>query len=162
MKKIILLLIMFTFIFIGCSSKEQVFAKEGLSITLTSDFEEMQYDNWDLYLQSDSITFMSSRASKDSNIGELQFSNLSLKEYFNYSLAINKLETPTYHVDGIHEYFEYCYYSTTVNGEPTYAYMFIGLEGKDHFYTVNLCCDYDQLENFKPIFFKYALSIKVD
>lgn len=162
MKKIFLLisLFIFTFCLYGCTVKTETFTGGGISVDLTSDFEEYESENWTFYVENDDIAVMCNSFNKQSSIGNEQkfpLGTLTLENFMDVMLAIYGIEATTYLVEGVNETFYYCYY--TVNSK--YGYMMLVLEDFNYFYVVALSCSYKDFQTTKPLLFNYAASIKV-
>jgi hypothetical protein len=53
----------------------------------------------------------------------------------------------------------YCYYT---DANQKYAYMLVTAESDNFFYTINIACDYEDLEESRLKMLEYAISIEVE
>lgn len=161
MKKFLLLILALTFFLTGCGVKETEFKGGGVTVTLTSDFKEYESDNWNYYLENKDVAFMTKRVNFQSTIGEVNLSKLTLNDYLNLVLSTNNIKADTYIVEGINGTFYYCFYTSYKDYNDNYAYMLMVMKGKEHFYNMNFCCDYDDREVYQQQFLQYAVTISV-
>ncbi len=160
MKKYILLFILMLSVLCltGCVVKEKEFSGDGITIKLTSDFEVYETEKWGFYVENEKIAVMSSRQSKLKEMNGVKLETLTLHQYMAITLLKYEIDADVYTVQGVLEEFYYCYYTAGTK----YAYMFAVMSGKDHFYTINLCTDYDTFNEDKILLFNYAVNISVE
>ncbi len=173
MKKMLLCLsiLLLTVLLPGCMVKSEIFEDKGVKIKLTSDFEEVDVEQWDYYLENDTIAFMSNRIGKLSQIeganGEsLKLLDLSLQQFLVVALQLNGItmeQISIYKVetDKSDKDFYYCYYSVEAK-ENTYGYMMMVMESDNFFYTMNFSTDYDVFEENKSLLLSYAVTIEIE
>ena len=180
MKKILVSIFMVILILISgflaylvlTTPKAKVFEKKGVTVELTSDFKEVKTEKWDFYVENAEYAFMSNRFSKKStfetpNGVELELSTLTLQSYLSLILAAYGLSsdesqanaTTIYYVDTYGSGFYYCYYK---DAEAKYAYMLLVKESLNYFYTVNIACDADDLNDSRAQMLQYAVTVTVD
>lgn len=166
MKKIIflLLLIVFSVSLVGCTSKieEKVFSGGGVSIKLTSDFQEYEHDRWDYYLyNSQSIAFMVKRYTRHQTLQGVDLSELNMEGYMKFCMVTNEFDATIFHVErplDMFDPFVYCYF-TDVNDK--YGYMMIVMCDEDYFYNINLSTTYEDFQESKQLLMEYAVTIKI-
>lgn len=166
MKKFVfgLFALLLTICLVGCVKKPQTFYKKGFKIEVPASFEEIEKDNWDIYIENDEYAIMSNRVSKLSNItddsgNKINLAQLPLNIYFQLILSGNGIEDcDTYFVEGYNCTFYYCYYTV---GEK-YGYMMMVAESESFFYTINIATAYDSYKQSKQQMFEYAISIELD
>lgn len=165
MKKFILCLsvIILTICLTGCMGKTERFEGKGVSIVLPSDFEVVETEKWDFYVENDEVAIMSNRLGRwtsieDANGNKISLSILPLKTYYEMVLTAYKLEVDTYFVEGYRSTFYYCYYTV---GED-YGYMMMVAATEGYFYTINLCVDYGVFQESKQQLLEYAISIELE
>lgn len=165
MKKILysFIIVIFMLVITGCSVKSKTYSKEGVSVTLLSDFEEYESSKWDMYLENDDLAFMSNRLKKTTKIENADLTKFTLEQYTMYILSTSGVSAPIYKVDGMNGTFYYFYYNVYEDkNDPLYGYMMVVMEGEDHFYTMNFSSDYAKFENMKKVMFQYAMTIAVE
>lgn len=163
MKKIFLLisLFIFTLCLYGCTVKTETFTGSGISIDLTSDFEEYEVENWTFYVENDEIAIMCNSFNKQSSIGavgnQIPLGTLNLETYMNVMLEAYGISATTYLVEGYNTTFYYCYYTV----QQKYGYMMMVTQDSSYFYVITLSCDYKDFQTMKPVLFDYAVSIEL-
>ncbi len=160
MKKALFLLLVFIFLLSGCRLEpisDHTFTKEGVTITLPSDFVEYESERWELYCANNEYTFMSKRQIRSKD----EYKLLTAKTYMQYVLASYDLDVTIRCVDGYNEVFYYCYYNTYKDDTPEYGYMMMVFESDDYFYIMNFASNYEIFEDSKALFLQYALTISV-
>lgn len=166
MKKIILCIfaVLLTICTTGCTKKSQTFYKKGFKIEVSSSFEEVEMDKWDIYIENDQYAIMSNRVSKlstieDENGNSLSLTKLPLSVYCQLILDKSGIgDADTYLVEGYNCTFYYCYYSV---GEK-YGYMMMIAETESFFYIINIGTSYDTYKDLKQEMLEYAISIELD
>lgn len=142
-------------------SVDKTFQNGGIFVTLNTNFKEYEVTGWDIYLYDGESALMSQRVSKQSNINDMDFSSLNLKQYMQLVQSLNKMEAYVYEDKTIYgESLLYCYCKKP-EGTVDYGYMMMALESKGYFYTINLSCPYEKFEDYKPLFLRYAKGISV-
>ena len=137
---------------------EEVFTKDGFSITLTSEYREREYENYFVSYDSKNIL-----------VAVIKEPFSSLEGFGDYTLAqyadLMKLNCTKDNItpsdvtekDGI-TYFEYSFF----NKEGTsYKYFTAMYKGDDAFWTVQFATPLSEYEGFKLQILEFAKSVKV-
>lgn len=149
------------------------FEGRGVVVTLESDFKKVDNENWDFYVENSEIAFMSNRFGKLSNFetegGTISLKELNLQTYTNLILAVYQVGTEenpitTYTIERYNKSVKegqliYCYYKDATG---KYAYMLVTAESDNFFYTINIACDAEDLEENRIKMLQYAISIDVE
>lgn len=148
------------------------FEKKGITIQLESDFEVVESENWDFYVANDEIAFMANRHGKASTIKgpgdvDIKLTDFTLSSYLSFILALYGINTEEdkennvtiYNVDTYGSGFYYCYYK---DGTGKYAYMLFVKQNENFFYTMNLACAADKLDDYRTKMLQYAISVEVE
>ncbi len=159
MKKFrIVLLIMVSILMVtfctSCKDKTKVFAKGGITVTLTDKFKEVESDEFIIYLENNGIYF--SGESFDKSDTKL--------ESFTKDILQNKEEATkvyTYTLDS--ETFQFAYYTvkSEKNEDLLYRYMLVTKEGQDKYYVMNFWTLNKDFGEYEEQFFNWAKTIKV-
>lgn len=157
-----------TFILVT-TPRTKKFEGRGVEITLASDFKIVENENYDFYVTNDEIYFMSTRLGKLSNITDTngtkhELSKLTLNSYLALVLATYGLGTEDnnisiYYMENYYEDFYYCYYK---DGNSNYAYMLIVADSENFFYTMNIACAADKIDEYRTKMLQYAITIEVE
>ncbi len=137
---------------------DEVFEKDGFSITLTSEFAEKAYENYFVCYDSKNIAVFVLKESFSSLEG---FENYSLTEYADL-MKLNCTKdgnTPSdiTVVEGV-TYFEYSFFNK--EGE-SYKYFTALYKGDDAFWTVQFASPLSGYEGFKAEMIEFAKSVDV-
>lgn len=165
MKKLIIsLFLLMSLLFVsGCfTAKDKTFEKEGIKVTLTTDFQEGEHILAKLFISSKNAVFMANYESK-SLLSSYGYRNLSAKGYLELVLQVNnktaKGEIKTYEDDNTS--FAYAYYDATVDGTD-FSYMIVTLVGENRYYAINFYSKAEKFDSLKDDFMKYAKTIRVE
>jgi uncharacterized protein YxeA len=174
---VLVLICGFTTFLLLTTPRAKQFEGRGVVVTLESDFKVYENENWDFYVENDEIAFMSNRFGKLSNFpnangeGSISLKDFSLKSFTNFVLAQYHIggeddENPIsiYYIERYHKNVNegqimYCYYT---DANQKYAYMLVTAESDNFFYTINIACDYEDLEESRLKMLEYAISIEVE
>ncbi len=144
-------------------SKEKVepktFSSNGLTITLTTEFEEQKADGFDVYFSSTKIGIFAFK--------ELfyeygyDYSDLTLEEYAELLLEANnlKLVSSVETVEGL-TYFEYDYEDDSTG--ITYTSFSVVYKGSDEFWMVAFDTTQKKAQDYRADIIEMAKSVQVD
>lgn len=145
--------------FAGCGSpKEKSFSKEGLTITLTDEFEEKALvDALTASYMSDYclVTTLKEDFSLFSEAG--LSTDISDREYLDMVIQSNSIDREREETDG--------FYTVTFEKEiqkQDITYLAVALKGSDAFWLVQFACPTDTFEDLRPQFIKWAKTVTVE
>lgn len=145
--------------FAGCGApKEKSFYKEGLTITLTDEFEEKALvDSLTASYTSDYclVTTLKEDFSLFSEAGLSV--DISESEYLDMVIQSNSLENEPEETDGLHT----VTFTKEVSGQNM-TYFALAKRGTDAFWLVQFACPTDTFENMRPQFIKWAKTVTVE
>ncbi len=137
---------------------EEVFTKDGFSITLTSEYREREYENYFVSYDSKNILVA---VIKEPFSAFDDFKNYTLEQYAELMKLNCTKDTVTpsdvTEKDGV-TYFEYSYFNK--EGE-SYKYLTAMYKGDDAFWTVQFATSLSDYEGFKLQMLEFAKSVKV-
>lgn len=143
----------------GCSildaaaSSPKTFSKSGLSIELTTAFQEKEHVSFTAYyLSSDTMV---TALLEEYNLFEGYGIN-SLEDYAALVMQANGLDGEPEYKNGLLCFF----YDAEVNGKD-FSYMAVVYEGEDGFWLLNFASESKNFDNLLPTFITYAKSVKV-
>lgn len=167
--KITTIIIVFIFIFVfalgffggyntdlTANAEPKTFSSNGMSITLTNEFEEMEMDGYTVcYGSPDTAVFA---LKEDFDLAE-GFENYTLDEYAGLIIEANGVDpsAEVQHKDGI-TYFEYEW--TDTDSDVTYVYYTTVYKSVDAFWQIQFVADADNYEAFIPQFEEFAKSVQ--
>lgn len=136
---------------------EEVFSKDGLTITLTDSFRETNYENYTACYESSNTAVFALKESFDLLEG---LEDYTLDQYAELVKNANSSKMPSEitETEGLTA-FEYSFYNT--DQDATFKYFTVVYKGVDAFWTVQFCCDKEDYEILKSEFIKYAKSVNV-
>lgn len=157
MIKALLLGVLCLGLFCGCSATPRVFSKDGVSITLTSRFDELE--------QEGAVAVYSSR-NEAVLIQKWEFHTLSNWEitkdstptdYANAVIQANNFtESTVEERDGI-----VCFTYTAKSGLKTYTYFATAHKSEDAFWLIRFSTSDDKFEEKQDTFLAYAKSVEL-
>ena len=157
MKKIAALILALAMIFMlcACGAKPKDFSVKELSITLTDDFKEADFEGYDKGFDSSKVAVFVLREDKS----YLSGLPITLKEYADlvYNANINRNPQAVKEEDGL-VFFEY-EYKPTENG-LVYHYYTTVFESDAAFWIVQFAARQDDWAKLRPDVVKYAQSVK--
>lgn len=143
----------------ACSSapKEKVFSKNGLEITLTTDFTENTMEGYTVCYDSSHAAIFALK--EDFSLME-GLEDMTLNEYGELARESNSSRSPSSlsTADGI-TYFEYSFFNESEN--VTYRYYTTVHKGSDAFWMVQFVCPDSTYATQKPNFVTWAKSVTV-
>lgn len=148
---IVLLAVLLT----ACAAKEKTFTKEGITVTLTNQFKEIDGGDFQMAYASNKYGFSAIGNEKAKlNVSSLHaYTELVLSNANRSGLTIEEYKEDN-------QTFEYVCYTAEVDGK-TYGYMTVSKEGKNKYYTLNFWCFEKNFESSKDQFIEWAKSAKV-
>lgn len=156
-------IVLLIFFVSGCGlfgPREKEFNTEKISITLTSEFKEIENKQFYLVLSSNDHVFMANPESKDMLEGA-GYNNLTLEGYTSLVLSVNGKTTIVEKYNDNDVSFCYAYYTSTVDG-VTYMYMLVTMIGVKDYYTMNFSCVEKNFNSeVKEQYIDWAKTIKV-
>lgn len=141
----------------GCDllgAKEQVFSKEGLTLTLTSRFKEADYEDYTVSYESPTVLVLALREAKSDFIND----QMNLDEYGELLIEANDLDSSLEHRDGL-TCLTYTY--TDDSSDETFTYFTAIYEGDEDFWVVQFVSTEAMYKNLESDFVTYAQSVKV-
>lgn len=159
MKKIISLLLvtLLLFSFAGCSiePKDKTFSAEGMEITLTELFTEVEMDGYTVCYGSPTVSVF---VLKESYSATPEFEDMSLEEYADLVFKANasKLPQAVTQVDGLTT-MEYSFYNE--DEDVTYKYFSTMFKGADAFWLIQFVSVQTVYESNKPRFIEWAKTV---
>ena len=161
MKRIVALILfaVTVFTFTACNNiTDEVFEKEGFSITLTSEFLEKEYENYFASYDSKNILTVVIKEPFSSLEGSADYTLDRYAELMKASCTKDNI-TPSEIVkaDGV-TYFEYSAFNKE---KASYKYLTAMYKGDDAFWTVQFAVALSDYEGFKLQILEYAKSVKV-
>lgn len=138
------------------SGQEKTFTKAGMTITLTSDFEEEESISQTARYISKQFAVV---ALKEEFMVLSKFnisSDISLKEYAGLIIANNGLNATVQEQDGI-----ICFkYNQQLNGKDITSFSTV-YKASDAFWVITFACETQNFESTQPQFMNWAKTIKV-
>lgn len=165
MKKILcLLLIVLTFGLTSCGSNEKTFTKEGITITLTSEFYETKNSPYPVAYNSAKVAFIANKE-KLSNFTRYDFSDkanpkayadlvISLYGYSSVPECVNEKTNND-------AYFAYTDYTSDESG-ISYHFLLVCMLGEEYAYCMNFCTLSSDFDTYKDQMMSYAKTIIVE
>ncbi len=138
----------------ACGSAEpKTFTKEGMSITLTSDFRESAQEGFTVCYDSRKLAVLALKESYDlfASMGDI-----TLEEYGQLVLSANSLDSSLETENGLTFFSHDKYVNNTY-----YTYHCFVFQGTDAFWLVQFACKTGDAEALKDTIFSYAKSIEV-
>lgn len=142
----------------ACGAKAKTFSKEGLTITLTTEFQEKEIVSQTLYLQSSDVIFVALKETNDSltesgyNVEEMNTS-----AYAKIVIENNNVEAIVEEDENLTT-FSFC---KNVSGKNI-CYVAYTFKGTDAFWLCQFACDVKDEQNFRPQFKVWAQTIIVE
>ena len=153
--KIVLLLSLCLALLCGCSAEPETFSKDGVSITLTSQFEELEQEGCVAVYGSHSEAVMIQKE-EFAALAEIGIHKDSTTEdYANAVIRANDLSESTVEErDGI-----VCFTYTAKSGLKTYTYLATAHKSEDAFWLIQFSTSDKKFEEKESTFLSYAKSI---
>ena len=153
--KIFLLPILCLALLCGCSAEPKTFSKDGVSITLTSQFEELEQEGCVAVYGSRSEAVMIQKEDF-SALAEIGINADSTPlDYANAVIKANELsESTAEERDGM-----VCFTYTAKSGLKTYSYLATVHKSEDAFWLIQFSSSDKKFEEKEPTFLSYAKSI---
>lgn len=143
----------------GCGAQEKEFSHEsGVSVTLTTDFEEYQASGFDYALTSSSVMFIAKKETFDVIESAGYDTNMSLNDYAELCVT-NNLLSSTVEVDE-ESGLTYFVYNKSVQGDK-YSYVAFVFKGTDAFWLCQFACLEQSYDNQESKIFDWATTIEV-
>ena len=165
MKKILcLLLIVLTFGLTSCGSNEKTFTKEGVTITLTSEFYETKNSPYPVAYNSVKVGFIANKE-KLSNFTRYDFSDKTNPKPYAELVISNSGITPSHEL--INEktnndaYFAYTDYTSDESG-ISYHFLLVCMLGEEYAYCMNFGTAASDFDTYKDQMMAYAKTIIVE
>lgn len=139
----------------GCSATPQEFSKDGVSITLTSQFEELTQEGCVAVYgsRSEAVMIQKEEFSMLAEIGINE--NSTVEDYANAVIEANGLSDSTVEErDGI-----VCFTYTAKSGMKTYAYLATAHKTEDAFWLIQFSTTDKKFEEKEASFLSFAKSI---
>ncbi len=158
-KNLLFLILLFIFLvgLTGCATKEKLFNKDNFKITLTDAFKEDDYKGANYYFISKKAGLTVLEESYD----ELAKLNLSSESTLDdYANAVMEANGKNIKINKEDNFYYFTYDSTTENDR--YYDMSALYKGKNGFWLLNFFGKYDDREDLKNDFLKYAKTVNVD
>lgn len=155
--KIVLLLSLCLALLCGCSAEPETFSKDGVSITLTSQFDELEQEGCVAVYGSRNEAVMLQREDFASlaSIGITEAS--TTKEYAEAVIRVNELTDVTVEErDGI-----ICFTYTAKSGNTTYSYLATAHKGADAFWLIQFSSTEKKFAEKEAGFLTYAKSVVI-
>lgn len=137
---------------------DEVFEKDGFSITLTSEFIEKQYENYFVSYDSKNVAvfvikepFSALEGFEDYTLG--RYADLMKKNCTKDNVTPSEITE----ADGV-TYFEYSFFNKE---GVSYKYLTAMYKGDDAFWTVQFATPISEYEGFKLQILEFAKSVKV-
>ncbi|RIA78263.1 hypothetical protein EI71_00211 [Anaeroplasma bactoclasticum] len=166
MKKILcLLLIVLTFGLASCGAREKTFTKNGVTITLSSDFYETEgVVGMACAYNSVKVGFMANKEKLD-DFYDYDFSNKdNPKAYADLVISVNRV-TPSHELinekTNNEQYFAYTDYTNNVNGVSAH-YFLVCMLGEEYAYCMNFWTAASDFDTYKDQMMEYAKTIIVE
>lgn len=157
MKKIIVSLLLSAILLLaGCTAKPRTFSANGLSITLTEDFENSGYSSYSAAYASDDVFAVTLKEDF------VYFEKLpsSLTEYAEILRDANQLDADITEKDGL-VYYTYDIYDIDTQELSDVFYVFV-YQTEDAFWSVQFAVDADAIEKQQENIFTYAKSVSFE
>ena len=142
----------------GCSmfgAKEKTFSKAGMSITLTSDFEEKELESLTVYYESSNaiVAVLKEEFTLFDSL-DLAAEDLTLNDYADLVLANNGLNAEIKEANGL----VYFNYEKDANGKSN-TYLATVYKADDAFWLIQYCCPTDDYQKMEPGFIEWAQTV---
>ena len=139
----------------GCSVTPEVFEKDGMSITLTSAFSELEQEGLTVAYHSKKAVVLAFKEEfttlTDAGIG----ADSTLEEYAAAVLKAQQLQGTAIQSDNGLTYFVY----ERSSGRSTYAYFATVHKSASAFWLIQFGCSADSFLELQPTFMTYAQSV---
>ncbi len=157
MKRFVISLLLFATIFLaGCAAEPKTFSANGLTITLTEDFENSGYSSYSAAYASDDVFAVTLKEDF------VYFEELpaSLTEYAEILRDANNLDADIIENDGL-VYYTYDIYDIDTQELYRIFYVFV-YQTDDAFWSVQFAVDADSIEKQRENIFTYAKSVSFE
>lgn len=156
MKKILafILLAVMIFTFSGCKAKDAVFIHDNMSITLTDEFTEAQFEGYDVCFDSANVAVFVIKEEFTILPGA---ENYTLEQYLDLVMVANKDKNPTSFTKGDLVGFSYTNFITEENCDFTHsAYLY---KSADAFWMIQFACKTAEIAKYEPFFEERAKTV---
>lgn len=131
----------------------KTFTSDGMTITLTDEFNKEYFENFTVCYTSEKIAVFALREGFfDYGV---DYSGYTLEEYGEAVLEVNDLDCEIKETDGL-TYFEY---SGMSNGEE-YGFFAVLFKADDAFWMIQFSAEQKNMEKYKPDFIEWANTIE--
>lgn len=144
----------------GCSSNSgKTYSKNGISITMSSGFNEKDSDSVTYYLESNDVAFTALKE-ETAMFTEKGVTVSSLDNYIELILKANKITDSqvTTLSDGKYKLFTY---EKNIN-EKDYFYTEVAVKGTDAYWRCIFACNKNDKNKYESKFINWAQTINVD
>lgn len=144
----------------GCSTvtsiKSKEFEKDGLILTLDTNFSEVKHESYTSAYESDKILVFTLKDNNELFASANYDSNMTLMQYAQFAISANGYATEPFNEDGLIG-FRYNYSESGVD------YTFVGFvfKGTDAYWNVHFGTKADEFESLRPQIFNYAKKVKI-
>lgn len=143
---------------IGCLEQPKIFEKNGIRITATTAFNEIEFPNTTMCLESSNKLIT---ALKETPTAEFHISK-TLRQYSELVLQENNLvgtQIDFYNEGGI--IFDFFTYEKNIDGTD-FKYLGITKKSSSYFYLFNFICETKNYDRFANTFFEWVMLIVVE
>ena len=153
---LLLFIIVILYLFPGCSERMNTFEKNGMSITLTNDYQEKPKENITAYYESSKAAVIAEKDDFASINDSGMSSDISSAEYAELIIESSGLDTPVLEENGL-TYFEY----SIDTDFGSFKYLASIYKSSDAFWLIQFSCQTDIYDSMRSEFFAFAHSVKV-
>ena len=139
------------------SSDKRIYSTEEFSINMPDGFEEKTDIGYDAFYVKDDVYVWAIKDPFSAFDGSVEW---TIGEYADLIYTSNSQHFPgqVYTEEGL-TLMEYTVFNSSKN--KTFTYLTSMYKGSDAFWTVQLVCEKDDFEEYKPYFIEWAKTIKV-
>ena len=137
--------------------REETFSNAGLTITLTSQFEEVQVSGYDITYSSEDVAVF---ALEESFAAYPDFADITVEEYIGLVIESNEVTGADINKSAGLTYFEYEYEDTAAN--EVYAYRCFAYKTEDAFWLVQFAVTDDKYDEYSSKINEWANSVEFD
>ncbi len=144
----------------ACDPKEKVFSKDGMSITLTDEFEEKEYYDFNAYYDTEEAQVYIMKEDFKLLEENDQDTNASLEEYAQSMMKSGSIDAEIKNEDGL-TYFNFEKEFQDIDGKYIpYKYYAVVYKSHDAYWLFQFACEEALYSKYEDIFIKWAKSVK--
>lgn len=157
-------IVIFSMSFFGCNSKikEKVFSKDGISITLTEEFEEKEYYDFNAYYDTEDAQVYIMKESFELLKENDQPTDISLVEYAEIMMETQNLNSKVEEKDGLTSFYYEKSFLDYDKNTVDYLYFAVVFKSDDAYWLLQFACEKNLYGEYEEKFVKWAKSVEFD